>query len=136
MTRIDPTTDLLESLLDVATRRHSLVASNIANMDTPGYTTRDLDFERALATADDRSNEIIQARTSPEHLGGASSGTLVSFEYAPDGLARRNDLNNVSVDREMLALSWTSGRYNTAIELLRKRFALLRYAILDGRGGG
>lgn len=136
MKGIDATSDLLESLLDVATRRQSLVASNIANMDTPGYTTRDVDFERALASADIRSNEIVQVATSPAHLGGTPSPTLASFEYEPGGLARRNDLNNVSVDREMLALSWTSGRYNTAIELLRKRFALLRYAILDGRGGG
>ena len=58
-----------------------------------------------------------------------------AFEYEPTGLARRNDLNNVSVDREMLALAQSAGRYSTAIELLRRRFALLRYAIMDGRSG-
>jgi flagellar basal-body rod protein FlgB len=136
MARIDPTGDLLESVLDVATRRQSLVASNVANMDTPGYSTRDIDFQRALATAAGGSGELLQARTSPMHLGGGRSTSLARFEFEPGGLARRNDLNNVSVDREMLALSSTSGRYNTAIEILRKRFALLTYAILDGRGGG
>lgn len=136
MTRIDATSDLLESLLDVASRRQTLVASNLANVDTPGFTTRDLDFERALRAADGQTSGIELRKTAASHLEGAAGrGELGRFELEPEGLARRNDLNNVSIDREMLALAWSAGRYNTAVEILRKRFALLRYAILDGRGG-
>lgn len=136
MTRIDSTSDLLESLLDVATRRQALVAANVANADTPGYTTRDLDFRRAMEAADERARSFGFATTSPDHLPAGDGSELQGFEYLPSGLARRNDLNNVSMDREMLSLAWTAGRYSVAVELLRKRLALLRYAISDGRGSG
>ncbi len=134
----EATAALLESLLDVAARRQSLLSANIANVDTPGYQTRDLDFERAMAAAD-RASALPQARigrTDPAHLPGPGSPPLDGFESVLRDLPRRNDQNNVSVDREMLALARTAGRYTTTIELLRKRFALLRYAIQDGRGGG
>ena len=129
---------LLERLLDAATRRQALIAANIANLDTPGYRTRDLDFERVMAAAErgDAAAALDFERTAPGHLGGGGKISPDGFEIAPEGLVTRNDLNNVSIDREMLALAWTAGRYSTAIELLRKRIALLRYAITDGRSGG
>ena len=128
---------LLERLLDVATRREAVIASNVANLDTPGYKTRDLDFEEAMKVADgDFSKRALGLETTdPGHLGRSPEAGFAPYEFEPSGLARRNDLNNVSVDREMLALDATAGRYNTAIELLRKRFALIKYAVMDGRSG-
>jgi flagellar basal-body rod protein FlgB len=128
---------LLERLLDVASHRQSLIAANIANVDTPGYYTRDLDFEKAMAVAD-RALEGRGPRLEglrPGHLPGPGALDLASYEFEPSGLVRRNDLNNVSVDREMLALARTAGRYSAAVEILRKRFALLRYALTEGRSG-
>ena len=136
MTKIDSTSDLLERLLDVATRRQALVAANVANVDTPGYVTRDLDFNRAMEEADAQSASFDIERTSPGHLGGDDRlPELALFEFEPEGLPRRNDLNNVSMDRELMNLAATAGKYSTAVELLRKRFALLRYALTDGRNG-
>lgn len=136
MSRIDSTSDLLEHLLDAATRRQLLLSQNIANVDTPGYTTRDLDFKRAMAEAERGALPHPALRsTDPQHLAGPERSPFTLFEYEPTDLPRRNDLNNVSIDREMLALGWTAGHYGSAIEILRRRFAILRYAILDGRSG-
>ena len=127
---------LLERLLDVASRRQALIGANIANVDTPGYHTRDLDFDRAMAEADRGAGALTRlARTEPGHLAGAGDLALAAHEFEPRGLARRNDLNNVSIDREMLALTRTAGKYTAAVEILRKRFALLRYALTEGRTG-
>lgn len=129
---------LLEAVLDTSSRREALIASNVANVDTPGYQTRDLDFESAMEQIDRRHDapSIGLARTDPSHLAPPQDVVrFAGFEFEPTDLARRNDLNNVSVDREMLALAKSAGRYSTAIELLRRRFALLRYAIMDGRSG-
>lgn len=128
---------LLEATLDTASRSQALIASNIANVDTPGYQTRDLDFEAAMQAADRRlSGEGVELeKDALGHLSGDDVTRFASYEFEPGDLPRRNDLNNVSVDREMLALSKTAGRYSVAVELLRKRFALLKYAIMDGRNG-
>lgn len=133
----DPMTGLLEKLLDVSSRRQMLIAGNIANVDTPGYQTRDLDFEAAMraAAAGTDSGRIQLETTAPGHLAPRQDTSLLRFELEPGDLPRRNDLNNVSIDREMLGLAKSSGRYATAIELLRKRFALLKYAIMEGRSG-
>ena len=128
---------LLERMLDVSTKRESAISSNIANIDTPGYQTKDVDFEEAMKAADG----MLQKRglgletTEQGHLGGSNDASLAQFEFEPSGLTRRNDLNNVSIDREMLALATTAGRYGAAIELIRKRFALIKYAVMDGRSG-
>jgi flagellar basal-body rod protein FlgB len=128
---------LLERMLDVSTKRQALIAGNIANVDTPGYQTRDLDFESAMkaAVGEEERPAAEMVTTEPGHLQGTASLPLEGYEFEPSGLPRRNDLNNVSIDREMLSLAKTAGRYNVAIELIRKRIALLKYAIMDGRSG-
>ena len=47
-----PMTEALSRFLDVNVARHKLIASNLANIDTPGYRTRDLDFRAELARAE------------------------------------------------------------------------------------
>jgi len=127
-------TDLLERVLDVASKRETLIASNVANIDTPGYQTKDIDFHEAMLEADAgiAKRSVGLEATAPGHLGAKSHVDLGSFEYEPGDLPRRNDLNNVSIDREMLEMSKTSGKYNVTIELLKKRFALIKYAITGG----
>src|SRR5271170_6375187 len=106
MSMIDtPMTEALGRFLDVDVARFRLITSNLANIDTPGFETRDLDFRRELARA--------AAETQP---AGASEwgsfaydapGSHSSQSYAPvvrrvRGLLERPDGNNVSVERESL----------------------------------
>ncbi|MGH9413855.1 MAG: flagellar basal body rod protein FlgB [Terriglobales bacterium] len=104
----------LESYLDVATTRQTLIASNMANVDTPGYQTQDLNFTQALDAAE----------------AGLDPATA---EHKVQGLLARPDGNNVNLDRESFLMAQTQLQYDTGIALLKDEFHRLNLAI---NGGG
>jgi len=91
--------------------RQKLVASNIANADTPGYRTRDIDFQAELQNA----------------AGGDPRVTGV------DGLAIKNDGNDVSLDREARLLAENALRFQMASNLMRSQIRLVHAAISEGQ---
>jgi flagellar basal-body rod protein FlgB len=110
-TMIDPLSSSLERYMDLLSARQKLVASNIANADTPGYKTRDIDFQSELRNAiDSREPRIAEV----------------------SGLKTKNDGNNVNIDRESRLLSENDLRFNIATNLLRSRLKTLRSAIQGG----
>lgn len=102
----------LERYMDLLSIRQKIVASNIANADTPGYKTRDLDFQSNLESA----------------MAGGSPQTS---EVA--GLAVKNDGNNVSLDREARLLAENSLRFNIASNLIKGQLRLVKEAIQEGK---
>jgi len=110
-------TRTLARFLDVNALRHQLIVSNLANIDTPGYRTQDIDFSRELERA---AGEIDYPGLQP-------------VARSVRGLMERPDGNNVSVDRESLLLAETQLRFQTGIQLLRAEFRRLATAI---NGGG
>jgi flagellar basal-body rod protein FlgB len=107
--------ELASRALDLAALRHSLVSSNLANIDTPGYRTRDVDFARELRRASDGLNGV-EPRVQEVR-----------------GLIARPDGNNVSLEREGLSLADTQLRYRLSVQLLRAEFRRLLAAINEGR---
>jgi len=108
--------------VDVA--RLKLIGSNLANIDTPGYRTRDLDFGAELARAN------MQAE-------GNEAGNLAYASYAPvarpvRGLLERPDGNNVSVERESLLLAETQMKFSLGVQLLKDEFHVISQAINSG----
>ena len=106
---------LASRALDLVALRHSLVSSNLANIDTPGYRTRDVDFSRELRRVSDGLN------ISDPHVQEVR------------GLIERPDGNNVSLEREGLTLADTQLRYRLSVQLLRAEFRRLLAAINEGR---
>lgn len=102
----------IERYMDLLSTRQKLVASNIANADTPGYHAQDIDFQSEF-----------------QH---ALSGTPNILEVA--GLPTKNDGNNVSLDRESRLLAENALRFNVASSLMRSRMGTLRAAIKEGQG--
>jgi flagellar basal-body rod protein FlgB len=100
----------LEHYMDLLSTRQKLVASNIANADTPGYHTQDIDFQ--------------------SEFQNALSGTPNVLEVA--GLRTKNDGNNVSLDRESRLLAENALRFNVASSLLRSQISSLKSAIKEG----
>jgi flagellar basal-body rod protein FlgB len=118
-------TEALGRFLDVNVARHKLISANIANIDTPGYRTRDLDFRTELARAGAGSE-----------LGGEGA-SLNYAAYAPvsrpvRGLLERPDGNNVSVERESLLLAETQMKFNLGVQLLKDQFHQISAAIMSG----
>jgi flagellar basal-body rod protein FlgB len=95
--------------MDLLSARQKLVASNIANADTPGYHTQDLDFQ----------SEFL-------HATGAPHPTEVT------GLAVKNDGNNVSLDREARLLAENALRFQVATALMKTQISTVRSAIQGG----
>src|SRR4051794_16454735 len=110
---LDPIAGHLERYMDLLSARQKLVASNIANADTPGYQTRDLDFQQEF---------LESAGLSPRPV-------------EVSGLATKNDGNNVSLDREARLLSENALRFNVATQLLRSQLREVRSAIQEGKSG-
>jgi len=123
----------MDRALTLASQRQALIASNLANLDTPGYRTRDFSFEGAMKSA-------ISAQTSPSsmktthamHLQGSTGGALPPTTDALQPNAERNDGNDVSLDRENMLLARTQTTYQTASTMmqveLRKLYSLIREA--------
>jgi flagellar basal-body rod protein FlgB len=117
---LSPQTLLLARYMDLLVMRQKVTATNIANLDTPGYRTRDLDFQIELARALDGS-------------GLENPGPLEVHELG--GLPVKNDGNDVHLDREMQQLSEAVMRYSLASMLVRGNVEAIRNAIGEGRTG-
>jgi flagellar basal-body rod protein FlgB len=112
-----PLVRMLGRFLDVSAQRHQLIASNLANIDTPGYRTRYLDFRAALEQAE---------------------GPTQFADFSPpirqvQGLTERPDGNNVSMERESLLMAHNQLLFQTSIQLLRVEFRKISTAINEGR---
>ena len=103
----------LERYMDLLSARQKLVSANIANADTPGYHTQDLDFDA----------EMRNAAGGPPHAMDAP------------GLAVKNDGNNVSLDREARLLAETALRFQVASGLIHSQIQILQSAIGGGQSG-
>jgi flagellar basal-body rod protein FlgB len=111
----DPGISALTRFLDADVARSELVMSNMANIDTPNYKTRDLDFQREL-----------------ERAGGLEYAAFTPAAHFVQGLMERPDGNNVSLERESLLLADTQMRFNLGVQLLRDRFKGILSAIHEG----
>jgi flagellar basal-body rod protein FlgB len=111
---IDNVTNNLERYMDLLAARQKLATSNIANADTPGYKTRDLDFQSDFQSLLD--------------TGSMGEGIQVP------GLATKNDGNNVNLDREAKSLSENALRFSVASNLMRSQLKLVKDAIKEGQG--
>ena len=101
--------------VDLAAAQAKLSAANMANVDTPGYRARGLDFDAEMRRAIGESA-----------AGGAPRAPQIGFE---DGLVARPDGNNVSVDREGLTLAEAQLRYRTGVTLLKQQYQVILDAI-------
>ncbi len=115
ITLFDPVTKGLAQALSFHHRRHEILASNIANVETPNYRAQDLDFKDAL-------------RAAFESDGTHGPGLGARVIDKPSGVARP-DGNTIDLDMEMARLADNRGSYTTFAEILARRFTALRRAI-------
>lgn len=121
-----PLSDQLGKYLDLSSLQLKLTAENMANVDTPRYRARGIDFasemQRSLA-------EVFNPRE-----GTASTTASDPVIRDVDGLLERPDGNNVSMDREGLNMAEAQLRFRTGVELLRREFTRVQNAIQsDGK---
>lgn len=123
--------------LDYHARRENLLASNLANVDTPGFRALELlrePAEEAVGTGSALPLPLPLQRTRAEHMvstdgGGVPGEVIVEDRVVPVG----SDGNGVGLEREMAKLSANDIRYDTVAGLVRKKLGELRYVAVDGR---
>ncbi|MDQ3817571.1 MAG: flagellar basal body rod protein FlgB [Acidobacteriota bacterium] len=123
----DSITSLLTKFLDVQSRRAEVVASNLANADTPGYVAKELDFA-------DYMREAAQEALNPSASSMASKSFIQTphlIEQTPGAVGI--DGNTVDAGREMSTLAEAGTQYLAGTQLLQSRLRTLRTAIREGR---
>jgi flagellar basal-body rod protein FlgB len=120
----DATADLVARVMAYQNARHTAIAANVANANTPRYSA----FDLALAEAKGEAAPLALARTDPRHLapdaGLVAAGARVERSDAP----ARLDGNNVELDAELLKLTENRVMYQTALELYDRWQALRAFA--------
>ncbi len=128
--------NLLAKAMDYRALRADMISSNIANIDTPGYKSRDIDFESYLKKERDilygkKSQELELAKSNDMHLDplvdDMEKGGIIFFR---DGHDARNDGNTVDLDVETTELAKNRVMYDALSMALKKDSAIFR-SIID-----
>lgn len=123
----DLTLAAIAKALGLVSARQEAISANIANVNTPGYRRRDVDFAAQLREAFSQGGAgSKQERIAA--LEGVKKNLLVDGSFFS-----RNDLGSVDIDREMAEEARTQMMYNSFARLASKRFRMYRMAIMDGR---
>jgi len=112
-------TQVLERVVSFTEARHEILANNIANIDTPGYKTKDLDVK----AFQEQLKQVIHSRGS--RVDGANRQGEIDY----DQYLLFHDRNNRSIEKQMTAITKNSLVHNVAVELLKSRYQLLDRAI-------
>jgi flagellar basal-body rod protein FlgB len=116
MTLTTPRIQLLARLLDVATMRQNVIAQNVANVNTPGFTNLEVSFEDALKTAMNSDAATHGVEATPEIVQGG-------------GGKPRADGNDVDIDREMVRLQKNNIYFQLYAQMMANDLAEFRAAI-------
>jgi flagellar basal-body rod protein FlgB len=122
----------LHRSLDYHSERHNLIASNIANANTPGF--RPLELLRVESA--ETGGSLPMARTESAHIASLGSSSLQATTVAADRSTSGGlDDNTVSLEREMSKLAANDIRYEGSAKMIQHKLGMLRYAANDASGG-
>jgi flagellar basal-body rod protein FlgB len=130
--------DIMQKSLYYRKIRQDMIASNIANADTPFYRPRDIRFEEALQAEVDKKFNIPSktpklklARTNPMHLEPKEfEDRQKPIIFYRDGHLARNDGNSVDIDIETTEMAKNNIAYNATLQALRKDIEIFK-AVID-----
>jgi flagellar basal-body rod protein FlgB len=122
--------DALRRQMAIAAARQVVASGNLANVNTPGYKARAIDFGAALER--EMGGAIALNTTASGHLGGVDAPPDTAAREV-EGLPARRDGNTVQIDRELLTMTSAAGQFARAQTALAAKFRLVRYAINEGR---
>ena len=124
------TLPMLEQVVNFTEARHGVLAGNVANLDTPGYRTRDL----SPALFQQQLREAVEASRAPSYTtAGRNAGKYDAFQEVKD--AHRSilyhDESDVSLEQQVTEIAKNQAQHNLAISIMSAQFRLLRAAITE-----
>jgi flagellar basal-body rod protein FlgB len=114
---------LIGRKLDYVATRHTLLAQNVANADTPGYTPKDL---KPFAAALKGSAATRLVQTSPLHLSPSKSPQAFTEDRRAGSWETEPSGNGVGLEEQMIKAADSTREYQLASNLLRKNISMLR----------
>jgi flagellar basal-body rod protein FlgB len=130
--RLTSTFDFHSEALRLRSERSRVLASNIANADTPNYKARDIDFRSALAIATGAQPQRAAAQpaqTSATHLGAAGGTASTPTLLYRTPLQTSLDSNTVDLDMERANFAENTVRYEASLRFLNGQIRTLLTAI-------
>jgi flagellar basal-body rod protein FlgB len=136
----DNTLARLERSLDVRLVRQNVLSADVANVDTPGFKPKDVDFTATMAAIegaarDERGVSLPSmptlGGTTPE-ANGIAARDLPIVDVPAGGASL--DGNTVDLDRTMVAMAENALQYGASARAAGKKLAILRYVVSDGNG--
>jgi len=126
------TLTMIKKALDVSTRRHNLIAGNIANMDTIGYKPKDLDFNETLHRAMGKKEPDFMEKTHYNHLPAQEDKKTLDINGENSEAVDIYHLDSVNIDTEMMNLTQNNIKYRATTEMLLRKMKILQYSIDEG----
>jgi flagellar basal-body rod protein FlgB len=108
-------TDLIEKALNIRGFYHKVIASNIANVETPGFKEKDIDFQAELRRS----------------MSGNSASIEVTEKTNPSGIDGI-DGNSVNMEDQVVKMSENTMMFNAFVQLINKKYSMMKYAISSG----
>lgn len=135
------TIDLLAKSVDLRTRNQNMIASNIANAETPGYVPKRLEFDQQLQAAVKKRTAPGSTSTGVTHpahfpLRGGQAGSISQVQgevVETPAVTPGRDYNGVEMENEMGAMMQNQVLFNASAQLLAKKFDGLRSALREGK---
>jgi flagellar basal-body rod protein FlgB len=124
------TIPVLEQVVNFAQQRHAVLAGNLANIDTPGYHTRDLSPEVFQARLRGAIKQREQQHTPLSQASMSTSDPFAEATHNLDGILFHDD-NNRSLEQQISAIADNELQHNMALGLLTKQYQLLNVAISE-----
>ena len=129
------TVSVLGKALDLRSMKHSLIVSNVANMDTPNYQAFDLIIEEEMEKVMGGEKQIELKKTRPGHLPAMSNGlgNVRPRVVSTSKNAKNGNTNSVHIDKEMASLAENNLMYNALAQIVARKFQGLKDVIRGGK---
>src|SRR5574343_304347 len=131
MSDINQVLSVYRQAIDLRTQRHQVLASNIANADTPNFKARDFNFEQAMQNAmagRADSGGLSLARTSNGHFSGGNATVFADLKYRGE-YQSAVDGNTVDMDVERTQIADNALQYQVLTQLIGDKFKGLKMAL-------
>jgi flagellar basal-body rod protein FlgB len=120
----DRTVGLMQDRLSLNSLNQKLISGNLANINTPGFSAKELSFDKVLRES--LEEQVLQmVRSNDDHI---VSDNPVSALEKPEVV----ETGEVDLDYEMVKLTKNSVEYQFIVGMLNKKFNMLKHAITEG----
>ncbi|MDR3073878.1 MAG: flagellar basal body rod protein FlgB [Deltaproteobacteria bacterium] len=130
---IEPHMDLVGKVMNMQLQRQNVVMSNVANVKTPGYKPRVLEFEEDLQAALNLDAQGRLSRTHEKHIPGKFDANTFGASWDEELKPRIvHGEDRVNLDKEMTVMAKTSLQYNAMTTVMKSNFEGIRNIITEG----